>query len=277
MNSNTTGVWLVIAGTLSALVLFLHLFLHPAAAGPKALLPALRPAAVTGIRIIPSGAPGIDVERVRGAWQLTSPFHYPAQAAAIEGLLDALQQLAPATFDGQPAVNGERIPLGNHTFDLTNPKADAFSTNLFVWYGPHNLGEIELKRSMGTLSVQATPPAPTITITGPEFSTTLYDCAGTNLTVPTDQYTMRAEYPHWSQTQNAGVLANLPTICAFAPRFGALCLTCNEKEATFRLESADGQAVADGSLPATLTGLPTGEYVATVSYPSCRWWPTGGP
>ena len=173
---------------------------------------------------------------------------------------------ATVTLDGQPVFSGQNISLGSHNYAVTHPKADSFSTNLFIWYGRHDLGQIKLKRSMGALSVQAKPPARTITISGPEFSTTLYDTAGTNLTVPTDQYAVRAEYPHWSQSQNSTVLANLTASCVFAPRLGALHVTCNEDGATYRLESADGTAVEDGSLPATVAGLPAGEYSATVSY-----------
>ena len=66
---------------------------------------------------------------------------------------------ASTTFDGKPIISGQKIPLGNHTFAVTLPKGEPFSTNLFVWYGDHNLGTIDLKRTMGTLSVTADPPA----------------------------------------------------------------------------------------------------------------------
>ena len=64
------------------------------------------------------------------------------------------------TFDGKPAFSGQKIPLGNHTFTVTHPKGETFSTDMFIWYGEHDLGTIDLKRTMGTLSVTANPPAP---------------------------------------------------------------------------------------------------------------------
>ena len=173
---------------------------------------------------------------------------------------------ATVTLDRRPAFSGQNISLGSHTFTITHPKADSFSTNLFICYGRHDLGQIKLRRSTGMLSVQSKPPARTITINGPEFSTTLYDTTSTNLTVPTDQYAVSAEYPHWSQTQNSTVLANLTASCVFTPRLGALRITCNEDGATYRLESADRNAVEDGSLPATVAGLPASDYTVTASY-----------
>ena len=162
---------------------------------------------------------------------------------------------ASASLDGQPFESGQRICIGSHRLMITNPKAESFSTNLFIWYGQHDLGEIKLKRSTGTLNVKATPPATTINIVGPEFSTNLYNTAGINLTVPTDQYAVRAEYPHWSQSQNPIAFANLTATCVFAPRFGALHLTCNKDDATYRLESDNGQFVDSGNLPATVVEL----------------------
>jgi hypothetical protein len=47
--------------------------------------------------VIPSGVLEIRADRTNGAWLLTKPIAYPAQPAAIEALLDALQKLTPAT------------------------------------------------------------------------------------------------------------------------------------------------------------------------------------
>jgi hypothetical protein len=167
---------------------------------------------------------------------------------------------ASAKLDGQPVATGQNITLGQHTFTISHPKTESFQTNFFAWYGLHDFGEIKLNRSFGGLNVQAIPPAPVITITGPEFSTTLYDSSGTNLTVPTDSYTIQAEYPHWSQSQNTAVYKNAPATCLFAPHFGGLQLDCNQSDATFQLQRADGQVVSKGVLPVTITGLPAGDY-----------------
>jgi len=58
--------------------------------------------------------------------------------------------------------------LGQHTFTVSHPKAEPFSTNLFVWYGEHNFCQINLKRAKGVLEVHVNPPADLLTIRGPE-------------------------------------------------------------------------------------------------------------
>ena len=110
------------------------------------------------------------------------------------------QNEASATFDGKPVISGQNIPLGNHTFEVTHPKGEPFSTNMFVWYGEHNLGAIDLKRTMGTLSVTADPSTDWLVIRGPEWSVTLTNSSGLTQLIPTDEYTVDAEYPHWTKT-----------------------------------------------------------------------------
>jgi hypothetical protein len=97
MNSKTTGIWFTIAAALFALIFIFEHFLRPAAAEPSRILPELRPPAVTSVQVSPSGAFEIRADRTNGAWLLTKPIAYPAQSAAIEALLDALQKLTPAT------------------------------------------------------------------------------------------------------------------------------------------------------------------------------------
>jgi len=171
---------------------------------------------------------------------------------------------AGGLLDRKLFSSGQNISLGSHTFTISNPRIETFTTNFFAWYGKHDLGEIKLRRGMGTLNVNANPPATIITITGPEFSTTLSNSPGTNVTVPTDQYEVHAEYPHWSQAQNVTVFADQTVPCVFAPRFGALRLAANKDEVTYRLQSA--AETYTGDLPTTLTGLPTGKYQLTATY-----------
>ena len=96
MNSKTTGVWFVIAAALFAFIFVFEHYFRPVVVGPSPLLPHLRPAAVVSVQVFPSGALEISAARTNGGWFLNRPVFYPAQAAAIEALLDALQQIAPA-------------------------------------------------------------------------------------------------------------------------------------------------------------------------------------
>jgi hypothetical protein len=96
MNSKTTGIWFVIAAALLAFIFIFEHYLRPVAAGPAPLLPSLRSAAVTSVQVFPAGALEISADHTNGGWVLTRPVAYPAQAAAIEALLEVLQKLAPA-------------------------------------------------------------------------------------------------------------------------------------------------------------------------------------
>ncbi|MGO9705850.1 MAG: DUF4340 domain-containing protein, partial [Limisphaerales bacterium] len=107
MNSKTTGIWFLIATALFALIFILEHFLRPSAE-LSLILPELRPPAVTSIQVIPSGALEIRADRTNGMWLLTKPIVYPAQPAAIEALLDALQKLTPATRIGAAELRNHR-------------------------------------------------------------------------------------------------------------------------------------------------------------------------
>lgn len=74
----------------------------------------------------------------------------------------------------------------------------------------------------------------------------------------------------WAQTRNASVSYQQTASCGFLPRFGILQLTCNHDGATYRLQSANGSEVESGSLPVTITDLPSDQYQATVTYHK-RW------
>lgn len=167
---------------------------------------------------------------------------------------------ASATLDGRQIWSGGQVPLGWHTFSISHPKAETCTTNLFIWYGKHDLGEMALLRGTGTLSIQSSPPAALLTIRGPEFSVTLTNSAGADLTVPMDRYVVEAKYGHAGETQDVSVYPHLVGSWRFAPRIGALRVTCNQYGASFQLLKADGQLVEEGELPATVKDVPEGRY-----------------
>jgi hypothetical protein len=95
MKSNTTVLWFVLAAALAAALTFLENHFQPAAPVENRLFAGLRADQVTSIEIIPAGAREISVIRTNKSWLLQKPFAYPAQAAAIDGLLSALEKLTP--------------------------------------------------------------------------------------------------------------------------------------------------------------------------------------
>ena len=178
---------------------------------------------------------------------------------------------ATATFDGKPILTGQKISLGNHTFTITHPKTESFSTNLFIWYGGRNFGTIDLKRAKGVLVVTAVPPAPILTIEGPEYSIAFTNSPGLSVQVPTDQYTITARYPHWNWRQSVIVSANGTNPVRIASKFGSLQLSCNQTGATYQLSAANGDLMQTGDLPAAVPDLPEGSYKLVSWHHEHKW------
>lgn len=102
---------------LFASIYFLDRFMHPPAVSMQGVLPELRPSAVTGLQVIPAGALEITAVRTNNSWVLARPVAYPAQPAAIEALLTALQKLAPATRIGPGELREHRNADADFGFD----------------------------------------------------------------------------------------------------------------------------------------------------------------
>jgi hypothetical protein len=117
MNSKNTFVWLVIAAVLFASIYFVDRYLRPPAASTESILPGLQPSSVTGIEVIPAGALEISADRAKNSWLLAKPFAYPAQSAAIEALLGALQNLTPATRISAAELQEHRNASADFGFD----------------------------------------------------------------------------------------------------------------------------------------------------------------
>jgi hypothetical protein len=120
MSTKTTGIWFVIAAALLAFILVFQHYLRPVIAGPAPLLSGFRANASTSVQVFPAGAFEISAARTNGGWVLTRPVAYPAQAAAIGALLDALQKLTPAKISAAEL----REPKNSETeFGFENPQA----------------------------------------------------------------------------------------------------------------------------------------------------------
>ncbi len=174
------------------------------------------------------------------------------------------------TFDDQPFQDGQCVPLGWHKLTLTHPKAEPLVTNLFIGYGLHDLERLDLQRATGTLAVTADPPAAVLLIQGPEFSVSYTNSTGLTTNVPTDRYTIEARYPHWQGSEDVVVEAGRTVSQRFAPRLGSVRIASNQPQTRYRLAAASGVEVESGDLPATVTGLPVGEYRVLADYDGDR-------
>jgi hypothetical protein len=97
MNSKNTWFWFVLAAMLFAFIFIFQHYLRPVAGGVAKILPGLQPRVVTSVQITPAVPLEIRADRTNDSWFLSKPVSYPAQSAAVEALLDALQKLTPAT------------------------------------------------------------------------------------------------------------------------------------------------------------------------------------
>ena len=97
MKAKTTAIWLVLAAALFAFIWIFEHHFQPAPPASANLFPGLRTADVTGLQVIPAGAKEISARREGRVWQLEKPVVYPAQPAAIQTLLAALEKLTAVT------------------------------------------------------------------------------------------------------------------------------------------------------------------------------------
>jgi PEGA domain len=173
---------------------------------------------------------------------------------------------ATATFDGKPIVSGQKIPLGHHQFAVTLPKGEPYSTNLSVWYGAQELGTIDLKRTLSLLTVTANPPAPLLSIHGPELDIDLTNSPGMTSAVPTDRYVVMSQYAHWARSDEVLVSPGVPASLQIAPRLGAAQITCNEPDATGQFLQADSRVIESVAFPYAIWELPEGNYTVTARH-----------
>jgi tetratricopeptide (TPR) repeat protein len=115
--------------------------------------------------------------------------------------------------------------------------------------------------------IKCDPPALRLSVKGPEFSTLLTNATDFNETVPTDTYRVHVRYTRWNEEADVLVAANATTAREFAPKFGALDITCNKSGATFELlRKANERAIQSGTLPVVISELPAGNYGLKISY-----------
>ena len=120
MKSKSTILWFMIAATLATAIWILNTYLRPPAPGDRSILAGMRPERVTAVQVIPAGGRAISVIQSNQTWLIEKPIAYPAQTAAIEGLLDALQKLTPLMSFTAGEMSGHKNADAEFGFD--NPQ-----------------------------------------------------------------------------------------------------------------------------------------------------------
>jgi len=129
MKSKATLFWFMIAVTLAAAIWLSNLYFRPRSTAAKPVLAGLRKDQASVITIIPAGAREISVMRTNDSWMINSPIVYPAQAAAIDGLLSALQTLAPLTTFTAGEMSSHKNADSEFGFDNPQFKLDVTAGN----------------------------------------------------------------------------------------------------------------------------------------------------
>ncbi|MGI9432716.1 MAG: DUF4340 domain-containing protein, partial [Myxococcota bacterium] len=145
MNPRNTLVLAVVVAALGAFVWFYEIRgaaqRDEAAAAEKRLFPGVEADGVTAIELTTTDGADARLERDSGAWTLTRPVDFPADAAAADGLAGSLASLmsesafdepAPLAeygLDGEPVV---RFEAGEGGGALRVGKASPVGTNTYV-------------------------------------------------------------------------------------------------------------------------------------------------
>jgi hypothetical protein len=166
---------------------------------------------------------------------------------------------ASVTLDGRPLTSGERVALGRHQFAVSHPKGEPISTNLFIWYGKHDFGAINLKRIRGVLALTIEPPATKLSVVGVEFSVTLTNSAGVTSSVPTDVYRVDAFWANHAETKQIIVNDGRRNFLRLAPPLGAVTLESDPSGATVVGSDARELGTTPLTLPEWSPGMWQGE------------------
>jgi len=137
MSSRHTWFWLLLAAGLFGFIFFYQRHTHKGPTGPARILPGVKLSEVTSIQVRPAVAGQaqleIRAERTNNMWQLTEPpstnlrtdtntwLPYPAQAASIENLIAALEQLTAAIYISESELKAH--PKADEEFGFTSPQA----------------------------------------------------------------------------------------------------------------------------------------------------------
>jgi hypothetical protein len=126
MSSRNAWFWALSAATMLLVLVAYERLFHRPPPGPQPLLPGFTAAAVDSIRVLPADGEEIRVERTNDAWRLTKPVPYPAQTISIEALLQALEEIIPATRISSAQLR--KTDEDRAAFGLETPRASLVLT-----------------------------------------------------------------------------------------------------------------------------------------------------
>ncbi len=171
-----------------------------------------------------------------------------------------------ATLNGLSYTAGQPCGVGWKKLVVEAEDAESFETNCFVWYGGQAFGYITLARTRGRMDLDFAPAVETVRITGLEETNTLDNVSRKSLSLPTGRYSVDARFARFNIERMVEVTRNQTMHVAIAPSITTLSLSSEPEKAEFELNSMRPLEVSvKGSTPATITGLPIGDYELSVA------------
>ena len=167
-------------------------------------------------------------------------------------------------LDGVVFKSGDRISVGKRTLTIDAPGLEPHERKLSVWFGAHDLGDISLTRSRGTIAVSAEPKPHGVKVSGTGFSGTATNTESTFGPMLVGNYTVTADFGFFTEERRIEVKRNDATHVNFKPAVGILALTSQPTNASYRLSAITNRRISiEGTTPARVEGLPCGEYQVT--------------
>jgi hypothetical protein len=156
---------------------------------------------------------------------------------------------------------GKHSGLGQKKLTIRANDTDPFVTNVFVWYGGKNLGNITLPRRRGTLDLSVIPHALRVEVTNREANRVLYNAARESITLPTGSYQVTARFARFTMERTIEIAPHRIERLVIDPGITALALDSQPTNAEFELNSVMPPDISVRSnTPVTITDLPSGQY-----------------
>ncbi len=156
---------------------------------------------------------------------------------------------------------GQHSGLGQKKLTIRANDADPFVTNVFVWYGGKNLGNITLSRSRGTLDLSVIPHALRVEVTNREANRVLYNTTRESIGLPTGIYQVTARFARFTTERTTEIAPHRTERLVIDPGITALALNSQPTNAEFELNSVMPPEISVRSnTPVTITDLPSGQY-----------------
>ena len=162
-------------------------------------------------------------------------------------------------------ASGRRSGLGRKELTIRAANAEPYITNLFVWYGGKNLGNIKLARSRGTLELKVTPAALSVAVIGQEANTNLNNATTASISFPTGHYKVKAQFARFSTESQIEVTRNSAAALVIDPGVTIFALDSQPTSAEFELKSiAFPNLLVRSNTPNTMSDLPAGDYALRI-------------